>query len=147
MEITEKERLAVKLVELVDKNKERIYEFTSEIMKLENDLNEKNVLKIKQNILGILRALSSVTSSSGYYRLRANRLLTMLSEYSDDRSESNPLFKKNEHLVFWLDHFCTEVNTWNPIEVNITDKGTNITVNFPKTLNIASIVNYLKGKD
>jgi len=146
MEKADGEKIVIKLTELVDTNKERIFELTSEIMKLQNDLTQENVLKIKQNILGILRCISSVDSVTGFYQLRANRLLTSLNECVDKVKESHPLFNKGKHLVFELDHFCTEVSTWQPIQLDISKKGANITINFPKSLNIASIVNYLRGE-
>jgi hypothetical protein len=51
----------------------------------------------------------------------------------------------HELVVDELEDFCISANSWNPVKSDFA-KGSRITINFPKTLNIASIVNYLKGK-
>lgn len=147
MEITEKERLALALLDLINKKREEIKTLTFEIIELEVDIN--NVVKIKQNIQHILNAVaSSPDPRSHIIKLLAEDIFGNI---RDSTGENNVIYSNYwfPMIVTKLENLCIEANSWNPIEFNFNKKGSNIniTVNFPKTLNIASIVNYLKGKD
>lgn len=144
MEITEKERFALALLEMISKKREEIKTLTSDITELENDLSPNNIMKIKQDIQGIVNAIASFTSGSdGLFlhssEFEANRLLTKLNEYQDDKNKVNSIFKKDKHLRFSLDQFCTMVNTWNPMEFDFSKKGLKIDL---KNVNIG--VNIIK---
>jgi hypothetical protein len=115
------------LIDKVNEKRKEINTLTSRILALESDLNPKNVLEIKQNINSIINAIASFTSPSGRsflnnFRLKANNLLTQLNEYQNDEKSSISFFKKDEHIIFLLDHFCSSANTWNPLGFEFTNK-------------------------
>jgi hypothetical protein len=63
------------------------------------------------------------------------------------REDDHTILPQRWHglIVDELEDFCVEANSWNPIKSDFAN-GSKIIINFPKTLNIASIVDYLKGK-
>ena len=146
MERVEREKLALALLDMINQKREEIKTLTSEIMELESD--PKNVVRIKQNVQSILNAVASFSSDSNdleIVRLDAELVFKVirLSSDEDDHTIDSPSW--HGLVVHELEDFCVNANSWNPIKSDF-GKGSKITINFPETLNIASIVNYLKSK-
>lgn len=145
MEKAEQEKLALALLDMINQKREEIKTLTSEIMELESD--PKNVVRIKQNIQSILNAVASFSSDSNDLRIvqvKAELVFQLIRLFTHD---GHIIIPQSWHrsVVHELEGFCIYANSWNPIKSDFA-KGSKIIINFPKTLNIASIVNYLKGK-
>ena len=152
MEKTDGEKLAIVLFRMVEENKKEIKNLTYQITEFKNDLNPENSLKIEQCIMGIISSMASFCPSSEEYNLHYFELTgkIILADLRRNLKKKNQILSEFsiDALVHKLVNFCVEANAWHPIDYDFNMKGSNlnITVNFPKTLNIASMVNYLKGK-
>jgi hypothetical protein len=149
MEGAQQERLAIALLRMVNEKREEIKTLTSEIMELESTV--KNVVKIKQNIQKIINAVASFSSENSNdlvnVKLGADLVLTEIhfsTNTAEDDGDDHIINSRWHGIVHELDRFCISANSWNPIKSDFA-KRSKIIINFPKTLNIASIVNYLKG--
>jgi len=146
MEKAEQEKLALALFEMISKKREEIKMLTSEIMELEN--NPKNVVRIKQNVQRILNAVASFSSDSNdleIVKLSAELVFLKIQMSTDENDRHVDPQYWHGLIVHELEDFCVNANSWNPVKSDFA-KSSKIIINFPKTLNIASIVNYLKGK-
>jgi hypothetical protein len=145
MEKVEQEKLALALLDMINHKREEIKNLTSEIMELESD--PKNVKRIKQNLQRIINAVASFSSDSDDLRLiqaKAEFIFLRIHSFTHDGDIIIPK-TWHEMIVHELDGFCIYANSWSPIKSDFA-KSSKIVINFPKTLNIASIVNYLRGK-
>jgi hypothetical protein len=146
MEKVEQEKLALALLDMVNKKRDEIKTLTSEIMELESD--PKNIVRIKQKVQSILNAVASFSSDSNglmIVKLNAELVFKAIRLSTDEDDQTVHPCSWHGFVVHELEDFCLSANSWNPIKSDFA-KGSKITINFPKTLNIASIVNYLKGK-
>jgi hypothetical protein len=146
MEKAEEEKLALALINMIDQKREKIKRLTCEIIELEND--PKNVVKIKQDVQSVLNAVASFSSDSEFLAIIALDTKMISTEIQMETSKDTQTINAagwHALVVPELENFCIYANSWNPIKSDF-GKGAKIIINFPKTLNIASIVNYLQGK-
>jgi hypothetical protein len=125
----DKEEFVLALIDKVNEEKNKINTLTSEIFELENDLNPKNITKIKQNVSKIINAMSSFSSSYarlGYCEFIARMILTDIGERINDKNSIVSPTYWNEHIIFWLEKLCIAANTWNPIKFDFSKKGLKI---------------------
>ena len=138
----DKQEFVLAVIDKVDEKRKEVNTLTCEILELENDLNQKNISKIKQNITKIINAIESFSSPSAIHFLRylefmAKNIFTDLSDNINDKHSVISQTRWNKIRISWLERFCIDANAWNPIEFDLSKKSLKIEF---KNLNL-SIIN------
>ena len=139
MTAVEKDKIVLGLIDRIDEKRKKIQELTSKIIEYENNLSQENATKIKQAINEIQYALAYFCPDSELYALHhfeveGMKLCTNLRELGLDKEsvtyQLRPNFR-NDILSHDLDNYCLEVNSFNPIVINLDKKDSkiNLTIN------------------
>ena len=139
MAAVEKDKIVLGLIDRIDEKRRKIQELTCKIMEYETDLSQENIIKIKQAINEIQYALAYFCPDSELVNLRhfefqGMKLCTDLREFGLNKKTTASQLRpnlRNEILSHNLDNYCLEVNSFNPMVINLDKKDSkiNLTIN------------------
>jgi hypothetical protein len=135
----EKDKIVLGLIDRIDEKRKKIQELTSKIIEYEIDFSQDNIVKIKKAINEIQYALAyfcpdSEQGNLNHFKFQGMELCTDLREFGKDKKTTAYQLRpnlRNEILSHKLDNYCLEVNSFNPMVINLDKKDSkiNLTIN------------------